>query len=101
MATRKKRRAFYDTLTSLLAEGVRAGEIKLSDGESEGEGEGMPRDEAVALAVIKKALAGDIQAVKFIADATAMSAPKSNDKPFRLTLVVKRPEDGGAKGESS
>ncbi len=98
MATRKKRRAFYDTLTSLLAEGVRAGEIKLGD---DGGGEGMPRDEAVALAVIKKALAGDIQAVKFIADAAAMSAPKSTDKPFRLTLVVKRPEDGGAKGESS
>ena len=99
MATRKKRRAFYDTLTALLAEGVRAGEIKLGDAEREGD-EGMPRDEAVALAVIKKALAGDIQAVKFIADAAAMSAPKAAEKPFRLTLVVKRPDDGAGSASS-
>ncbi|MEG0751212.1 MAG: hypothetical protein RR998_06405 [Oscillospiraceae bacterium] len=95
MTKKKKNRDFAEVFAGLLGE--RLSDAEIADIEQGAKGADSPgeetRDEAIAMAVIRKALRGDLSAAKYVAEAAAKSVPDSSNRPFRLTLVIRRPND--------
>ncbi|MDO4566658.1 MAG: hypothetical protein Q4B42_04945 [Oscillospiraceae bacterium] len=96
MSGKKKRESFAQSLSRLLGESLSPEELAgLESASLDGAAElgKLTRDEAMALALIGKALKGDLAAVKFIREAAAESEGTA-ERDFKLTLVVRRPGDG-------
>ncbi|MEA4912275.1 MAG: hypothetical protein VB092_06685 [Oscillospiraceae bacterium] len=84
---------FADALRALLREKV--GEASLTALREQARGclnADMTNDEAIAMALVRKAIEGDAAAAKYICDA-ARRCEDANAKPFRLTLRVVRDGD--------
>lgn len=106
----EKEESFAALFRRTLAERTDAGDreaMGLAAGE-EALPEGLRRDEAVAVSVVRKALRGDVAAVKFLCDAVRemdAASPQSGaceaddeqgPRPFRLVLEVVDGAEGGS-----